>query len=258
MGKQEKKTYREVKEDLKDRYQAWKVMAIAGYVNGKDELLAKNIIEEVAKNMGFITSYFATIVLTEGLGFSYLDFDYNFTANPRNVRNDIIVKGYQLGGVDDFGFHYEDRYKKYLPDSFNEGFSTNDLKNNGAEFIKIYQKNEKSEDIVTADFSNMESLIWACGATLAHRRDLFLKESRALGYLPPSEDELAYWTYMYYQGEGRAYKALLNNKGLDIFGISSRNAPGRTVTKGTRNPNDVALSNLASWRYLQWANIFSE
>ncbi|WP_340199088.1 hypothetical protein [Ascidiimonas sp. W6] len=254
MGKQKSKLER--KEEIRKHYQAWKVIAVAGYVNEERESLAKEIIEKVALENGFIPSYFATIVLTEGLGITYLDLasSYSKTA-PYNLRNDIIVEGYQLGGVDDFGYHFKDRYKKYLPKSFNEGFSKSDLKS-GAEFMKVYQSNERGESIVTADFNNMESLIWACGATLAHRRDLFLKHVAQLGYSKPSEDQLAYWTYMYYQGEGRAYKSLKNN-GLDIFKINSTLASNRTITKEQRDPNDVALSNLASWRYLQEFKIFS-
>lgn len=259
MCEKKKKPYKVVKQELKDKYEAWKVLAVAGYVNSPEEALAKKIIEDVALKMSFKASYFATIVLTEGLGSSYLGHDFNFTkTKPKTVRNDTIVPGYELGGVDDFGFHFKDRYKKYLPKSFNEGFSDYDLKHNNAEFKKISQTNERGENIVTANFSNMESLIWACGATLAHRRDLFIKHYKSLGYTKPSEDELAYWTYMYYQGEGRAYKALKNNGGFNIFGINAKHSASRIVTKDTRDPNDVALSNLASWRYLQWANVFSE
>lgn len=255
MGKQ--KTKLELKAAYKEQYQAWKVIAVAGYVNEKKESLAKEIIEKVALERGFIPSYFATIVLTEGLGITYLDLASSYSMTPPfHLRNDITVAGYQLGGVDDFGFHFEDRYKKYLPKDFNEGNTRADLKKD-SEFIKVYQENERGESIITADFNNMESLIWACGATLAHRRDLFLKHATQLGYATPSEDEQAYWTYMYYQGEGRAYSKLKNNGGLDIFKINSQSSVNRKITKDQRMPNDVALSNLASWRYLQEFKIFS-
>jgi len=257
MGKQKKKSKLERKAEIRKQYQAWKVIAVAGYVNEDKEKLAKEIIEKVSLENGFIPSYFATIVLTEGLGITYLDLTSNYSkTSPFHIRNDIIVEGYQLGGVDDFGFHFEDRYKKYLPKDFNEGFSKSDLRGN-AEFMKVSQDNERGEAIVTADFDSMESLIWACGATLAHRRDLFLKHASQLGYPTPTEDEKAYWTYMYYQGEGRAYTHLKNNKGLDIFKINSQLDPNRVITKDNRKPNDVALSNMASWRYLQEFNIFS-
>ncbi|MEL0650803.1 hypothetical protein V6246_05170 [Algibacter sp. TI.3.09] len=254
MGKQEK-TYKEVKLELKNKYQAWKVLAVAGYVNGANERLANNIIEEVAKDLGFIPSYFATIILTEGLGINYLENSNNFSKNaPYGVRNDIIVSGYQIAGTDDFGSEFN-RYKKYLPNTFNEGKTIADIEGD-AEFIQHHTENER-EKTVSAYFKNMESAIWACGATLAHRRDLFLRHAKELGHLTPTEDELAYWTYLYYQGEGRARTALEKAATLDIF---ARNTDygSRVVTLDNREPNDVALSNLASWRYLQWSNTFSE
>lgn len=256
--KAKKKSKLEIKKDLQDQYDAWRVMAVAGYVNSPEEKLAKDIIEEVALYYNFIPSYFATIVLTEGLGILYLDISSNYsTTAPYGIRNDIQVEGYQLGGVDDFGFHFEDRYKKLLPNHWNEGASANDLQN-GAEFMKVYQTNEKGESIVTANFNNMESIIWACGATLANRRSLFKRDLRSLGYGKPSEDEMAYWNYMYYQGEGRAFRALKAAGSFDIMFINRGYSPNRVITQDNREPNDVALSNLASWRYLQTFNIFSK
>ena len=48
-------------------------------------------------------------------------------------------------------------------------------------------------------------------------------------------------------------------KAAKDLNILSRNGcyPNCKVTLDTRTSNDVALSNLASWRYLQSFNIFS-
>ncbi len=201
------KSYKEVKNELQNRYQAWKVIAVAGYVNDEKEKVAKDIIEKVALHYDFIPSYFATIVLTEGLGITYLDKPENYqTTPPFHIRNDIIVSGFESVGTDDFGSEFN-RYKSYLPDDYNEGYSEEDLRN-GAEFMKDIRINERNEQVVSAKFSNMESMIWACGATLAHRRDRFLKAVGELGYSKPTEDELAYWIYIYYQGEGQARRWL--------------------------------------------------
>jgi len=257
MGKQvKKKTKLELKSELKEHYQAWKVIGVAGYVNDSREQLAKDLIESIATHYNFIPSYFATIVLTEGLGWAYLGLNSNFEATPPyNVRNDKIVSGYQAAGTDDFGSEYS-RYKKYLPASFNEGASRSDLLT-GAEFIKKEEINERGKKTISAEFSNMESMIWAFGATLSHRRDLFEKKRKELGFKQPTEDEIAYWTYIYYQGEGDAKRMMNAASSLAIFG---RNGcyPNCKVTARNRTSNDVALSNLASWRYLQTFNIFSK
>jgi len=251
------KTFRQVKAEFKDKYEAWKIFAVAGYVNNERERPAKDFIEDVAKEMGFIPSYFATIILTEGLGIVYLDNDKNFHKTPPfQVNVDKQISGFDVAGTDDFGSEFS-RYKAYLPDDYNEGTTEADLLGD-AEFIKDVRINERKDETVSAKFKNMESMVWACGATLAHRRDMFLRHATELGYPTPSEDELAYWTYIYYQGEGQARRWLQSAGSLDIYARNNGCYPDCNVTASTRDANDVALSNLASWRYLQWANIFTE
>ncbi len=257
MGKQEKISDVSQKEILRKKYEAWKVLGVSGYVNFEEEELAKDLIEEIAKNYGFIPSYFATIILTEGLGIWYLDDPTAYSSSPPfHIRNDKIINGFMGAGTDDFGSEFI-RYKKYLPTDYNEGYSDSDLRS-GAEFRKKTEINEKGEKVVSAIFSNMESMIWACGATLAHRREIFFKAVKDFGYPKPSEDELAYWNYVYYQGEGKARRWLEEAGGLNIFYRNTLNSKGYKITKHKRDANDVALSNLASWRYLQTAKIFSK
>ncbi|NER18528.1 hypothetical protein [Spongiivirga citrea] len=255
--KPKKKSKLEIKKDLQDQYGAWKVLAVAGYVNSPEEKLARDLIEDVAKINNFIPSYFATIILTEGLGIDYLDHDYNYrtdSAGNKVIRNDIELSGFDVGGLDDFGSEYP-RYKKYLPSWFDQGSNSGDF-STGSEFYSKSETNERNETVLSAQFSNMESVIWACAATLSHRRDLFQKHRKNLGYPAPTEDQLAYWNYIYYQGEGQAKRWLIQVGGLDIFGLNGI-LPAKTVTKKNRNAHDVALSNLASWRYLQTFKIFS-
>lgn len=253
--KAKKKSKLEIKKDLQDQYGAWKVLAVAGYVNSPEEKLAKNLIEDVAKLNGFIPSYFATIILTEGLGIRYLGLDHYYeTSGSKSIRNDIPLRGFVVGGLDDFGSEYP-RYKKYLPDWFDKGNNELDFAT-GSEFYNVPETNERNEEVLSAKFNNMESVIWACAATLSHRRDLFQKHRKTLGYPSPTEDQLAYWNYIYYQGEGQAKRWLTEVGGLDIFGLNGI-LPTKIVTKNNRNAHDVALSNLASWRYLQTFKIFS-
>ncbi|MBL3659111.1 hypothetical protein, partial [Fulvivirga sediminis] len=109
-------------------------------------------------------------------------------------------------GTDDFGSEFV-RYKKYLPKSYNEGSSEADLLHD-AEFIQDTRINELGQQTQSALFKDLESALWAFGATLAHRKDRFLAKAKALGYGNPTEDQLAYWTYVYYQGEGNAARWL--------------------------------------------------
>ncbi len=255
MGKVKSKLER--KAEIQEQYQAWKNFGFAGYVNDTREKFAKETIIAVAKNYDFIPSYFAAVTLMEGLGSAYLANDGNFTnTSPSRVRNDIPVNGFDVIGTDDFGSEFS-RYKKYLPDNYNEGTNALDFKT-GAEFYAESATNELGHETLTAVFKNIETAIWACGATLAHRRDTFNRHRKALGIPTATEDQLAYWTYFYYNGgEGKGYRALKAAKRLNIF---DRNQcyPNCNVTAGNRTTNDVVLSVLASWRYLQEFKIFAE
>ena len=191
MGKQKSKL--ELKKQYQEQYQAWKVLGLAGYVNDEREALVKRIIQEVALEYNFIPSYFATISLTEGLGWSYLNLESNYDKkSPNYIRNYKPVSGFDIIGTDDFGSEFS-RYKKYLPKTFNEGKSAADFKK-GAEFYSDVKVNERGKQTKSAVFKNIETAIWACGATLAHRRDLFEKHRKSLGLSTPTEDQLAYWT----------------------------------------------------------------
>lgn len=255
MGKVKSKLER--KKEIQEHYQAWKNFGFVGYINGSNEAFVKNVIIEVAKEYNFIPSYFAAVALMEGVGYAYLADPSNFTSTkPSTARNDIPVNGFQVIGTDDFGSEFV-RYKKYLPASYNQGKSDKDFKT-GAEFYAKTETNELGQKTVSAVFKNIEAAIWACGATLAHRRDAFQKDRKALGIAVPTEDQLAYWNYFYYNGgEGKGYRFLKAAKRLDIF---DRNQcyPNCNVTKDNRTTNDVALSLLASWRYLQIFNLFEE
>jgi len=197
------------------------------------------------------------------LGYAFLgsDYNYNIAKNEDGTETKTLIterhmNGFMLAGTDDFGSEYS-RYQKYLPSDFNVGSSEAEL-DTGAEFAVITEENEWGKETLSAKFNNLESMIYGFGATLSHRRDLFKQHAKELGHTQISEDELAYWTYMYYQGEGRARRVLSAAKSLDIYGRNGCWPDDCNVTAENRDPNDVSLSNLASWRYLQTFNLFSE
>lgn len=90
--------------------------------------------------------------------------------------------------------------------------------------------------------------MWAFGATLAHRKDLFINQGKNLVYGTPSEDQLAYWIYVYYQGEGNAKRWLKSNESYDI--TKNKTERGQVHT--------LATERVATWRYVQTKNIFSK
>lgn len=244
MGKQPKKTVAQIKEELRDKYDARKVYGWSGYVDEPKEVIVLSIMEKISKDLGIIPSYFNTIAVGEGLN---LFIDNHYDPNPPyNVVIDQPLSGFDVLGTDDFGSEFN-RYKKYLPNTFNEGKTRADFKT-GAEFIQETRINELNRETISGVFEDLESALWAFGATLAHRQNLFLSHASSFGYGTPTEDQLAYWTYVYYQGEGNAKRWLKSNKGFDI-----------TTKKSERGMVHIlATERLATWRYVQTKKIFSK
>ncbi|WP_103070929.1 hypothetical protein [Aquimarina sediminis] len=245
MGKQkEKKTAKEIKQELKDKYGARKVYGWSGYVDDPEEAAILTLMEDISTELGIIPSYFNTIAVGEGLNL-FVESNYD-PAPPHNVIIDQQLSGFDVLGTDDFGSEFF-RYKKYLPKTYNEGATLADL-STGAEFVQESRINELGKTTISGTFKDLESALWAFGATLAHRKDRFLKAAKDFGYGTPTEDQLAYWTYVYYQGEGNARRWLKSNKGLDI-----------TTNKSERGQvNILATERVATWRYVQTKGIFSE
>ncbi len=236
----ERKSYLERKKELTSYYNA-RVSTYEGYANEPREKAIVNIVEEVSLFVNINPSYLYTIAVGEGLGSQYLDF--MFDSKTGMLVTDVEVDGFQNLGLDFFSVNSEiSRVKKYLPSNFNEN-----------DEYKIYQveRNEKyGEEIVpSATFKDLESAMYGFAAVLKHREELFLRACKQLGYTRPTEDEKAYWTYYYFQGEGQAYQVLSHNKGLNIF---------NNISVSRQSVHKKALERVASWRYVQHFNIFSK
>jgi hypothetical protein len=156
------------------------------------------------------------------------------------------INGFHYLGTDDFGGDFS-RYQPYLPTSYNEG----------DEFDIYTTTNEWGDTVVSADFKNLESGLLGIGATIAHRKDKFLSDAAELGYSSPNIDQIVFWTYVYFQGEGRAKVYLNVNKGFDF----TKKAPIVTIGNNNYNMTSVrrlSLERLATWRYIKTKNILSE
>ena len=245
MGKKAKKTIKEIKDELKLRYKARKVFGWSGYADDPKEKPLADLIERIAKERNFIPSYLYTIAIGEGLGFNYVDILSNYSPDPADpkeklLRTDKPINGFQALGVDDFSDDFP-RVKKYLPSDYNEG----------DEFTKkTIRRKEWGKTIVnSAEFKDLESALYGFAAILAHRRDLFLKHAKEFKYVSITEDQQAYWTYIYFQGEGRGRQYLKANLSADY---------GKAAVSSMKEVKQKSLERLATWRYVQTKKIFSK
>ncbi len=84
---------------------------------------------------------------------------------------------------------------------------------------------------------------------LSHRRALVLKHAAELGYSAPTEDQEAFWIYVYYQGEGRGKSYMESNGDLNY----DKNPPSKM-----RVIKRLAIERLATWRYMQTKKLFTK
>lgn len=241
------KTAAEIREDFRSKYNAKRVYEWSGYANEPKEKPLVTLIEQVAKEQNFIPSYLYTIAIGEGLGWTYVDLDTNFsnisldpTKEQLLLKTDITIDGFNSLGVDDFSDDFP-RVKKYLPKDYNRGDEYNTA--------KIKRNEWGKKEVNSATFKNLKSALQGYSAILAHRRDLFKKHAKELAYGKFTEDQQAFWTYCYFQGEGRAKSYLINNKSFDYT---------KNAVSSMKAVKQKALERLATWRYIQTKNIFSK
>lgn len=242
MGKQKNK-YEKQREALKNRYNARHVFRWLGYADEDKEKPLVDIITKIAKRLNVKPSFLYTYAIGEGLGKKHLSKATNYDSTTGILRTDAPTSGLNHFGVDDFGDDYSRAMvKKHLPKDYNEG----------DEFFvaKGHRPNDFGrKEVNTAFFKDLESGFEGFAAILLHRRDLFITHARQLGYPNPNEDQIAFWTYCYFQGEGRAKRYLIYNKGLDY------NKPPISDMKEVK---ELALERLATWRYIEMNNLFEE
>ena len=228
----------EMRDEIQSRYNSNRVYRWNGYADDPKEKPLADLFETIASVNGFRPSYLYTIAVGEGLGL-YTEEPLHFDTN-NILKVDQAIDGFYYLGVDDFGSDYP-RLKNYLPSDYNEGdefykFDTN----RGQEFGRSSTN--------SAVFKDMESAIEGFSGMLKLRARLFERDYANLGYSSPTEDQIAFWTYVYYQGEGRAKRYLDHNKDFDYSKAASTNM-GAVRTK--------ALDRVATWRYIVALNIFT-
>ncbi len=213
-----------------------KVFEWTGYINDSREANVRQLLENTCIT---IPSIFPTLLYTiaagEGL-ILWIDANYDPTP-PNNVMIDNSINGFTYLGTDDFGGDFS-RYQPFLPSTYNEG-----------DKFDIYNAtNELGQPVVSADFKNLEAGLLGIGAVIAHRKNKFLTDASDLGFSSPNIDQIVFWTYVYFQGEGRGKNYLITNKGFDFTKESPSNM---------REIRRLALERLATWRYIQISNLLS-
>ncbi|PKV50742.1 hypothetical protein ATE84_2808 [Aquimarina sp. MAR_2010_214] len=241
MGKQEKKKSKlQRKKELGKQYGVY-MNAYGGYADEEKERPLVDIIEKVALHVGMIPSYLHTIIMGEGLGYLYIDLDTNYKKGK--LVTDNTISGFQHLGLDFFSSPRElPRFKKYLPTGYNEGDEYTAVMENRNERYGV-------EQVPSANFKDLESAIYGFAAVIKHRQELFVKHYKQYGYTNPDEDQIAYWTYYYYQAEGDARRALQSRGEFDIFKDKATSRLAIHVK---------ALERVAAWRYVQHYDIFSQ
>lgn len=198
-----------------------------------------NVVQLLESTCVTIPSIFPTLLYTiaagEGL-ILWIDANYDPTP-PNNVMINNRINGFNYLGTDDFGGDFS-RYQPFLPTTYNEG----------DEFDIYNATNELGQPVISADFKNLESGLLGIGAVIAHRKNKFLTDATGLGYSNPNIDQIVFWTYIYFQGEGRGKNYLIANKGFDF----AKEAP-----LNMRDIRRLALERLATWRYIKISNLLS-
>lgn len=152
-------------------------------------------------------------------------------------------------GIDTFSTSV-DRLKAsgLLPKDFNEG----------DEYKVSWNINEEGKTVYSAIFKDVESSLIAFTAVANNRKRLVLQDGKKLGYEEPSEDQILFWTYTYFQGQGRGFKALEKNGSWDISDLEVAGEKIDTKSKYPTSVRSIAYKRLVSWRYIKlkgkWKN----
>ncbi|MEV0381204.1 hypothetical protein [Nonomuraea sp. NPDC050643] len=163
------------------------------------------------------------------------------TADPTeaqlgSVRITSPISGYVYLGTDDFFTDLtaaKQPASRFLPPGY-------DLKR----VVLDRRVNEKGREVQSARFPDLTMGLQGLAALVRRHRALFLADVKTYGYAAPTQAELVYWTYVYFNaGEF--------NGQLKKYAGARR--PGDWIARG-EYPNSIRL--LESWRMINAMRIF--
>ncbi|MFS0518430.1 hypothetical protein ACEYW6_27445 [Nostoc sp. UIC 10607] len=108
----------------------------------------------------------------------------------RGVQSNKAISGFDYLGLDDFMTELNasrEPLRRFLPGGF-------DL----TQVSPLDRTNEKGRVVHSGKFPNLKMAIQALAAMLKRRRKLFLEDAKQNEYTTPTNDELVYWTYVYF------------------------------------------------------------
>ena len=221
------------------------VLEWSGYIDDYREKNVLKVIENVCiLRTELIPSLLCTIALGEGLNL-WIVRNYS-SVEPYNVDITKEIDGYVYLGVDYFIMEY-DRYKIYLPHDYRKDI----------DYTIVEVPNEHGVLLKTPIFKNLRLGIYALAAMLTQRLNKFLNDAKEFKYGSPNEDQLFFWLYVYFQGEGRA-KAYLQKNGDLNFMKNIKNVKVGNIIYDMREVRKLSLQRLATWRYLRTKDLLSK
>ena len=127
-----------------------------------------------------------------------------FLQDPRNID----VPGFGVLGTDWFGAEFPKLRKKTFAKPYIGNFVAN------THFVNSNQFNEREENVISADFKNLEIGLNAFAAVYLERRQMYLVDSKnCLGSVSSDEDEIMYWSYYYFRRPAEAKSKLCSSNG---------------------------------------------
>lgn len=159
-------------------------------------------------------------------------------AQLAGVRTDRSVSGFTALGLDDFMTDMAAKREPltgHLPPGYDPSKAT-----------EIRRTNEQGREVRSARFDDLKTALQAMSAMLKRRRTLFKQDAKANGYATPTEEELVYWTYLYYNAGEFGGKAQLEK-------YKGKRKLSDWITRG-EYPNSIKI--LKSFRMLKAMKLF--
>jgi hypothetical protein len=184
-----------------------------------------------------------TIFVMEGGGNAITDLGINHN-DPKNP-----ISSYGYLGLDFVASEYPNLIKgNFLPSNFEQKYG---LKIAGT-------ANEKFKNIAFYDYPNFESASQAMGAYVNYSTSKIIEIGKQLGIKAPSNDELIFWTYLYFNNpRDWGDKLKLSQKGsyeLSKWTFNDKKNADKKVQNGQAleiNIDTMALMRISTYKYFK-------
>lgn len=165
-------------------------------------------------------------------------------AQLQSIRIDRPVSGFNALGLDTF-FTELNYTTQPLRSFFPPGFLETQL-------TEVSRVNEFGTSVRSANAPNLRIGLQALLSMLSRRRALFLEDARNLGYPQPTNEEIVYWTYVYYNtgpgnrsnpassGDG-GYQTLYRHRPANPVAAERRSSLSDWIRRGDEYENAIVV-----------------